>query len=233
MISLRRGEATADVSPGRGGMCAGLRIGSEELLYLDQSTFVDLTKNVRGGVPLLFPIAGKPPEGSELKQHGWARNLSWQPIQTAPDQVECRLSNAGFDLLTTYTLSERALLIAVRVEGSEPFQLGFHPYFVCTDKSVARVDTKATRAVDNNSGVEAPYSPPDFATTQPDLRLLDHREAGTVLHRGAQPPIKLRWSPEFTQLVLWTQPEKPFVCVEPWTPRYLQPPQTLSFEIGL
>src|SRR5262249_38717780 len=154
---------------------------------------VDLSKNVRGGVPLLFPFAGKPPEGSDLKQHGWARNLSWQPTQTSAAQVECRLFNAGFDLLATYTLSERSLLISVRVEGAEPFQLGFHPYFVCTDKSVARIDTKATRAFDNETGVEGPYSQPDFVNTQPDLRLLDHREAGTVLHRGAQPPIKLRW----------------------------------------
>jgi galactose mutarotase-like enzyme len=233
MISLRAGDAVAEISPGRGAICTGLRIGNEELLYLDQSTFVDLTKNVRGGIPILFPVAGKPPEGSALQQHGWARNLSWQPTQTAANALECRLANDGFDLLLTYTLSERSLLLAMNIQGDGPFQLGFHPYFNCIDKAAARVDTKATRALDNQTGNEFPYSPPDFANTQPDLRLLDHRDASTILHRGAQPPIKLRFSPEFKLLVLWTQPGKTFVCVEPWTPRFLQAPQSLSFEISL
>jgi galactose mutarotase-like enzyme len=233
MIALRAGEAVAEISPGRGAICTGLRFGDQELLYLDQSTFVDLSKNVRGGIPILFPIAGKPPEGSVLAQHGWARNLSWQPTQTSAASLECRLANDGFDLLLTYTLSERSFLIEMQIQGDGPFQLGFHPYFACTDKAAARVDTKATRALDNQTGNEFPYSPPDFLNTQPDLRLLDHREGGTILHRGAQPPITLRFSPEFKLLVLWTQPDKPFVCVEPWTDRFLQAPQSLSFEISL
>jgi D-hexose-6-phosphate mutarotase len=233
MISLRAGDAVAEISPGRGAICKGLRFGDEELLYLDQSTFVDLSKNVRGGIPILFPFAGKPPEGSPLPQHGWARSSSWQATQTGPSNVECRLANDGFDLLVSYELSERSLLIETRVQGEEPFQLGFHPYFACADKSAARIESKARRAMDNQTGKEVAYAPPDFENTQPDLRLLDHREAGTFLHRGARPPVKLRYSPEFEQLVLWTQPGKPFVCVEPWTPRWLQPPQTLTFEISL
>jgi galactose mutarotase-like enzyme len=233
VITLRSGDAVADVSAGRGAICTGLRFGNEEVLYLDQSTFLDLGKNVRGGIPILFPVAGKPPEGSELKQHGWARNLSWQGTQTAPEQLECRLGNDGFELLVTYTLSERSLFIAVRVEGSGEFQLGFHPYFACVDKAAARIETAATRAIDNQTGAEVPYAPPNFATTQPDLRLIDHRDSGTVLHRGSQAPIRLRYSPEFMQLVLWTQPGKPFVCVEPWTSRWLNPPRSLSFEIAL
>lgn len=243
MIELRAGESLAEIAPERGAICKRLRLSGEELLYLEQATFDDASKNVRGGIPVLFPIAGKPPKGSQLSQHGWARGLSWDSTRTGPASVECRLAHGGFDLLVRYALSEGALFIEAEIEGEGPesprpleavhFQLGFHPYFFCADKSAARIETKATRAIDNQTELEVPYSPPDFEHTQPDLRLLDHRQAGTVVHRGAQPPVTLRYSPEFELLVLWTQPGKPFVCVEPWTQRWLSPPRRFSFEISL
>jgi galactose mutarotase-like enzyme len=233
VIELQSGDALAEIAPERGAICKRLRLAGEELLFLNQATFDDPAKKVRGGIPVLFPIAGKPPAGSGLSQHGWARDFAWQATQTGPASVECRLTHGGFDLLVRYTLSERSFLIEAQIEGEGPFQLGFHPYLACADKSAARVDTKATRAIDNQTEAEVPYSPPDFEHTQPDLRLLDHREAGTVVHRGAQRPVSLRYSPDFELLVLWTQPGKPFVCVEPWTQRWLSPPHRLALEISL
>lgn len=233
MIELRSGDSVAEIAPERGAICKRLRLAGEELLHLDRATFDDPSKNVRGGIPVLFPIAGKPPAGSGLSQHGWARNLAWDATQIGSASVECRLTHDRFDLLVRYTLSERSFLLEAHIEGEGPFQWGFHPYFACAEKSAARIETNATRAIDNQTEAEVPYSPPDFEHTQPDLRLLDHREAGTVLHRGAQPPLKLRYSPDFELLVLWTQPGKPFVCVEPWTRRWLSPPHRLAFEISL
>jgi galactose mutarotase-like enzyme len=233
VIELAAGDARAVIAPHRGAICKRLRIGGEELLYLDQATFDDPAKNVRGGIPVLFPIAGKPPAGSGLAQHGWARNHVWEGTRIGPASMECRLSHGGFDLLVTYALAERALSIDAQVLGTGPFQLGLHPYLACADKRAARIETNATRAIDNQTEAEVRYAPPDFENSQPDLRLLDHRESGTVLHRGSQPPVRLRFSPDFHLLVLWTQPQKPFVCVEPWTDRYLHPPQHLALEISV
>jgi galactose mutarotase-like enzyme len=51
-----------------------------------------------------------------------------------------------------------------------------------------------------------------------DLHLRDHAAPGTRLERGpGLPPVKLSWSPEFRQLVVWTLQGRDFVCVEPWT----------------
>jgi galactose mutarotase-like enzyme len=118
------------------------------------------------------------------------------------------------------------------VAGEGAFQLGFHPYFAVPEKKAAFVETSATRVFDNRTGEMRAFVKPDFTQGEQDLHLLDHRESGTVLYRPPAPPIGLDWSPEFTRMVLWTLPERPFICVEPWTERNaLRTPQRLSFEI--
>ena len=156
MIALHRGDAIAEIVPERGAICSRLRLGGEELLYLDRATLEDPSKNVRGGIPVLFPIAGKPAPGSPLKQHGWARNLPWEPIGCGPARLECRLEHEQWKLLLTFTLSAQALRLDCALhnaaEEDQPFQLGFHPYFAVGNKSAARVETQATRAFDNLRG---------------------------------------------------------------------------------
>src|SRR6202044_504006 len=76
----------AVVSPARGGMLTRFFAAGLEVLYLDDATFRDPTKNVRGGVPVLFPSPGKlagdafscDGRTGSLKQHGFARNLPWR-----------------------------------------------------------------------------------------------------------------------------------------------------------
>lgn len=235
MIALQAGDALAEIVPERGAICSRLRLGGDELLYLDKATLDDPSKNVRGGIPVLFPIAGKPDAGSSLKQHGFARNLPWKALALdGSNRLECGLEHDGWEVLLAFTLSERALRLDANVHGDGPFQLGFHPYFAVPDKAAARVETKATQVFDNRTGETRAFSVPDFTRGEQDLHLLDHDEAGTVLHRPPLADIQLSWSPEFRRMVMWTLPDKPFICVEPWTLRNaMQPPRTLSFEIAL
>ena len=232
MIELRAADALATIAPGRGAICTRLRLGGEELLYFDQATFDDPAKSVRGGIPVLFPIAGKPDPGSRYRQHGFARNLPWEPLRTGESSLECRLEHESWQVLLTFTLSEAALRIDAEVRGEGAFQLGFHPYFAVADKGAALVGTSATQVFDNVTGETRAFSRPDFASGEHDLHLLDHRAAGTILHRPPGRDLQLQWSPELRRLVLWTLPGKPFICVEPWTLRNaLAPPQRLGFEI--
>ena len=242
MIALRKGESLAEVVPERGAICSRLRLGPSEVLFLDPATLADAKKNVRGGIPVLFPIAGKPDPGSSLQQHGWARNRAWEPTRCGEAGLECRLLEDPWDLLLAFELEESALRLELTLHnngsGVEPFQAGFHPYFAVPDKAAARVDTRATRAFDNLKGSTGPLPQKlEFNRGELDLHLEDHRDSGTVLHRPPQPPIRLRWSPEFTRMVLWTLPERDFICVEPWTSRSLSLPaggaRTLAFEIRL
>ena len=64
-FELTDGDAAATVVPERGGLVTRFAVGARELLYLDPATLADPTKNVRGGVPVLFPFAGRPPPGSD------------------------------------------------------------------------------------------------------------------------------------------------------------------------
>ena len=51
-------DSLLELAPARGGLVTRARIGGVELLYLDDATFHDTGKNVRGGIPICFPIAG-------------------------------------------------------------------------------------------------------------------------------------------------------------------------------
>ena len=58
-ISLAHAGVAAEVVPARGALVTALRVGDADVLYLDRATLEDPAKNVRGGIPVLFPYAGK------------------------------------------------------------------------------------------------------------------------------------------------------------------------------
>lgn len=59
VVELTHGDVRAMVVPARGALVASLQVAGRDVLYLDRATLDDPTKNVRGGIPVLFPFAGK------------------------------------------------------------------------------------------------------------------------------------------------------------------------------
>jgi galactose mutarotase-like enzyme len=170
-LGLDDGGARAAVSPERGGLVTRFTVGGRELLFLDRATFEDPAKNVRGGIPVLFPFAGKPPPGSPLKQHGFARMLPWTVESHSRAQLICALeANAAtrasfphdFRLALTVTLHAPRLSLAFTVtnqgDGPMPLHFGLHPYFLVplAQKAAVGVTTSATRAFDNRTGQTGP-----------------------------------------------------------------------------
>ena len=240
-VRLARGAVEAWLAPERGGLLTRFSVDGEELLYLDEDTLADAGKSVRGGVPILFPIAGRPPAGSPLKQHGFARNLRWRVVEQTADRavlgLEADASTLAlwpheFGLGFTYTLGDRSLTIEQRFEnrGDAPMPIrpGLHPYFRVDAKGGARVMTRATRAWDNVAGAEVALRPIDFVGGEVDLHLLDHDTPGTRLVRPGARDIVLDWSGDQQVLVLWTLPGRPFICVEPWSDRAGAPGITVA-----
>src|SRR5262245_32617185 len=84
-LTLPGTDNRATLAPFRGAITTALRLHGYELLYLDEATFLDPGKNVRGGIPVLFPTPGKLEDDrwqrdgrhGVLKQHGFARNCAW------------------------------------------------------------------------------------------------------------------------------------------------------------
>ena len=78
-------QASVALAPGRGGMVTRFRVGETNVLYMDLDSLHDPMRNVRGGIPVLFPNAGKLRDDQfqhdgktyPLRQHGFARNLPW------------------------------------------------------------------------------------------------------------------------------------------------------------
>ena len=96
-IVVEHGGVAARVMPERGAIVTACRVGGRELLYMDRATLLDPGKSVRGGIPLLFPFAGRLDgdrlvhAGSTMKQHGFARNRQWSVIEQSPGAVRLGL----------------------------------------------------------------------------------------------------------------------------------------------
>lgn len=234
--------ATAVIAPTRGGMVTRLSLRGRELLYLDEATLLDPTRSLRGGNPVLFPSPGPLAGGrfswggrsGSMQNHGLARQRPFSVVAVDGERAVLRLEADAstraefpwsFVLELRYALDGGALVMEARVENRDdtpmPFAFGLHPYFLvpAADKAKVAVPTPVTRAWDNFGKRMVDVTEPiDVAAPhEVDLHLADHgsSEATLVLADGAR--IVVRGSEEFQRWVVWTQPGKDFVCLEPWT----------------
>jgi galactose mutarotase-like enzyme len=223
-----------ELVPARGGIVTRWQVDGEDLLSLDEATLLDTSKSVRGGIPQLFPSPGKPTPGSPLAQHGFARQRAFQPVATEGPTLACELASDAatralfphdFTLRFEASLQPRRLHLSWAVSNPAstplPLHLGIHPYFLVpvARKAAARVEHTASRAFDNIGGAAVPVGPVDFDGPEVDLHLEGLAHPTATLHRGGGRPLRLSWTAHFGVLVLWTQPGKDFICVEPWTAR--------------
>jgi galactose mutarotase-like enzyme len=251
MFHVTRGEtleladdqahSAVSIVPARGAIATRFRVGDRELLYLDQATLLDRQKNVRGGVPVLFPSPGKL-EGDHfargdahgsMKQHGFARDLPWDVVATSKgDCAQASLVLVAndatrtafpwdFRLTITFSLAAARLRLDVRVENGSrrtmPFAFGIHPYFHVIDKARAQIATKATRAFDNVKKEVVSIDGFDLTAPELDLHLLDHFGTESAISFGDGSRVAIRGSAEMTRWVVWTVQGKDYVCLEPWT----------------
>ena len=239
-------KARVVLAPTRGGMVTRFIVRDTNVLYLDADTLRDPVKNVRGGIPVLFPIAGRLTDDKyqyegvtyTMKQHGFARNMPWAIVDQATDGgarlglalTATAMTRAQFPfefrLAVTYVLSEGRLTVQTRVsnlgERNMPLHPGLHPYFQLADrnKGAARVVTDATRAFDNRTGsTVALREPIDLAADVVDMHVLDHWPRTVRLTRPEDRDLELSLGVPDRVLVVWTERGRDFVCVEPWTAR--------------
>jgi galactose mutarotase-like enzyme len=226
------------VVPSRGALITHWQARGRPQLYLDESTLADPTKNVRGGVPLLFPSPGKLENGrwaragksGAMKQHGFARDLPWTVAIQSESKLTLTLVSDDatravypwdFHLTLRIVLDDATLRLELHTAntGAEemPFGFGIHPYFHVTDKAHATISTHATKAYDNVTKQTGPFRGFDLANGETDLHLLDHGSTESTLKRGDEGAVTVRTSPDFGRWVVWTLPGKEFVCLEPWT----------------
>ncbi|QNJ27934.1 aldose 1-epimerase family protein [Synechococcus sp. A15-24] len=227
------------IIPERGGIVSEWRCGEREVLYFDQERYADPAKSIRGGIPVLFPICGNLPgdllqvNGVDhtLKQHGFARNLSWQ-LQLLDDQRGVRLSlSSTDDTLTAYPfafvveMEVRSVAMALEISTTihnrsdqpMPFSFGLHPYFNVSDLAKTRLTGLAERCLNHLEMADAatdeqlsclPEGIDFLCRPAGDVTLIDD-VTGAQLQLQHQEPMDLT--------VVWTEPPRKMVCLEPWT----------------
>ncbi|WP_027086072.1 aldose epimerase [Cohnella panacarvi] len=228
--------------PERGAIVTHCRLQDQELLYLDRETFLNPQANIRGGIPILYPICGQLAGGQyewngavyAMRNHGVARIKPWQVIETGTDDGayatfslrsdEETLASYpfAFELRFTYRLKDGKFTIEqLYSNGSDepmPMVAGFHPYFAADGKHLA-YETDAATILDYNDNNEKPFHGAlDLQGRVESVALLDARkpEVGFPLN-GKGGFVRMTYSEEFRYVVLWSIEDKPFVCVEPWT----------------
>ncbi|MFC0215871.1 aldose epimerase [Paenibacillus chartarius] len=234
-------DSAVRVCPQRGGIVTGFRSHGQELLYLDRETFANPAANIRGGIPVLFPICGQLADGAyewegqryEMRNHGVARVMPWSVEDSGTDAesawIRLKLRSSAetlasypfdFELEFTYTLQEGKLTIAQsyrNVSDREmPMYAGFHPYFAADRKALA-YDTDAKTMYDYNDLQTKPYEGTvDLEHLTESVALVDAAAPRIAFQPLEGVRVELTYSGLFRYVVLWSVPGKPFVCVEPW-----------------
>lgn len=237
----RETNSEVRIAPERGGMVIGYKSDGEELLYLNEETFSDAEANVRGGIPVLFPICGQLEEKQyrlngvtyPMKNHGFARNLPWDVIETSTEdgaQITLQLKSNretkesfpfDFELRFTYTLKYNEWIIkqSYSNHSSEimPFYAGFHPYFHSEDKNLV-YQADAKDYFDYNDGEVKPFYGEVNLTKKCEAVALKHADKHQIKFdlKQVNQRITMSYGSEFKYVVLWTEQNKEFMCIEPW-----------------
>ena len=227
------------IVPERGGIVTEWRCGDREVLYFDQERYADPTKSIRGGIPVLFPICGNlpgdvlPVNGVEhtLKQHGFARDLPWQ-LKLLEDQngVVVSLSDtedtrAAYPFAFLVEMEIRPVAQALEIhttilnrsDSVMPFSFGLHPYFNISDLSQVDLAGLNERCLNHLEMAETD-------TRSQTSRLPEGvdflcRPAGpvTLIDKTNGHHLQLQHQEPMDLTVIWTEPPRKMVCVEPWT----------------
>jgi galactose mutarotase-like enzyme len=225
--------------PERGGLISGWRCGDREVVYLDLERFLDPAQSVRGGFPVLFPITGglpnnqlPLPQGSfTLGQHGFARQMPWRMEPLADGRgVLLQLSDTPetlqaypfpFLLSMEVRLEPGALAISTTVtnrgEATMPFSFGLHPYFNLSSLQGVRFEGLPDDCLNHLTMAPAPTAEQmEWLADGIDLLV---RPSGPVrlVDEAAGATLELQLSHPFDLVVLWTEPPRSMVCIEPWT----------------
>jgi galactose mutarotase-like enzyme len=225
-LTIEQAGVSARVAPARGAIVTALSVGGRDVLFMDRATLVDPAQSVRGGIPLLFPFAGRLDgdllvhAGTTMKQHGFARNKAWTVAEQHAGMLRLALEDEAdtravyphaFRLEQTVTLLRHGahIELAIHNRGPDPMPVapGWHPYFPCASADKPRVKPLDVAGLD--PARFAPDAEFDFGVTAP----VAGRASFDVPALGR---LVLGYSPEMRFLQCWGLPERDFICLEPF-----------------
>ena len=224
--------------PSRGGIITNWLFNDHQILYFDQKRFLDKSKSIRGGIPILFPICGNLENKSlfggdllDLMQHGFARDQEWNYgfnqlnktlyLTLSDNEITRRYYPYFFELKIDITLSIKTLRFNIEIfnksDSVMPVNFGLHPYFNISDfKNVKFLDySKCCLNQKNNNLVKTENL---LRNSFKGIDLLMYSSGKTsFIDYGLKRKIILTNPSPFDISVIWSDPPRQMLCMEPWT----------------
>ena len=224
--------------PNRGGIITGWVFNNHQILYFDQKRFLDKSKSIRGGIPILFPICGNLENKSlfgdnflDLMQHGFARDQEWNYgfnqlnkslcLTLSDNEITRRYYPYFFELKIDITLSIKTLRFNIEIfnksDSVMPVNFGLHPYFNISDfKNVKFLDySKCCLNQKNNNLVKTENL---LGNLFKGIDLLMYSSGKTsFIDYGLNRKITLTNPSPFDISVIWSDPPRQMLCMEPWS----------------
>lgn len=214
-------------SPERGGIIMSMKLNGVEVLGMDEETFKDDSKNVKGGIPNLFPNSGPLPEGNAiypgLKQHGFARTSSrWTVEQIEEGKFSEKLSSNeetkeifpyDFEVRVKCELNKDgsiALIQEVTNLGNiaMPLSMGLHPYFKVPKEKKRDIKFNFPGGEKIEREVEG-WSSEDKTTS------VDNPNSPLRIKIPDLGTLVMDVSIEYQKILIWSSLRHDSVCIEP------------------
>ena len=225
--------------PQRGGVITNWVSDGKEILYFDEKRFMDKTKSIRGGIPILFPICGNLNSSSsvfgkdylQLTQHGFARDLQWQYFFNENEESLCLFLNASkktkkyypfdFELRIEVTLKINCLEFEITIHNKTniamPINFGFHPYFNVSDfKNLEFFDNPLNCQNQEKNTISKNLDELKNINLGVDL-LMYTSGMSSFRDKFLKRQITLNHPYPFDIGVFWSDPPRKMICLEPWT----------------
>ncbi len=225
--------------PQRGGVITNWISDGKEILYFDEKRFIDKTKSIRGGIPILFPICGNLNTSSsvfgkdflQLTQHGFARDLQWQYSLNEKEKSLILTLNESkktkkyypfdFELKIEVFLKinylEFEITIFNKTDNAMPINFGLHPYFNISDfKNLEFIDNPLNCQNQEKNILSNTLDELKNVNLGVDL-LMYSSGRSSFRDKIFKREVTLNHPYPFDLGVIWSDPSRRMICLEPWT----------------
>ena len=225
--------------PARGGVITNWVSENNEILYFDEKRFMDRTKSIRGGIPILFPICGNLNISNslfgknylQLPQHGFARDLPWQYSLNKKEKSLCLVLQDSeitrkyypfdFEVRIEVTLKINCLEFKIHIQNKTntemPINFGLHPYFNISDfKNLDFLDFPLNCMDQKVNILSNTFDELQNIHNGIDLLMYSSGKSSfrdNILKRE----VTLNHPYPFDLGVIWSNPPRKMICLEPWT----------------
>ena len=225
--------------PLRGGLITHWVSRGSEIIYFDEIRFKDKSKSIRGGIPILFPVCGSldlsnsrfGAHYSKLMQHGFARDLQWKyglnPTQGSlffslkDSETTRRYFPFYFEVRIEVYLKVNCLKFEINIHNNTnremPINFGLHPYINISDFKNLDFFDYPINCQDQKTNV--------LSNTLNQLKKINNgidllfytSGKSSFIDNGFKRQITLNHPYPFNLGVIWTDPPRKMLCLEPWT----------------